>query len=181
MNISADPCLWNSQKREAIHFIQRGLGVAGTVTAAEIGIHNDVLDNFNAYTPAESLKEILVQQPSTHKLGVKGGKITEISVICAELDPRKGLQPHGEKTAADASAGRRSGGICAGLIALQGTEDRKNPLVRDSILKERKRPVVLVRCRRRACRSSGRVRNGFKALAEASRAGIADSFIAATF
>jgi len=129
---------WNSQKREAIHFIQRGLGVAGAVTAAEIRIRNDVLDNFNAYAPTESLKEIFVQQPSAHKLRVKRGNITEISVICAELDPRKGLQPHGEKTAADASAGRRRGGICAGLIALQGAEDRENPLIRDRISKNAK-------------------------------------------
>src|SRR6267378_6313977 len=155
MNISANSRSWNSQKRKAIHFIKRGLGVAGAAAAAEIRIHHNVLDNFYADATAESLKKIFVQQSGAHKLRVKRGNITEISVICAEFDPRKGLQPHGEKTATDVSAGRSRGGICAGLIALQSTEDGKNPLVGDRILKERKRPVILVRGRGRACRNGG--------------------------
>src|SRR6266852_2136286 len=171
----------NSQKCDAIHLIERGLGVARAAAAAEIGIQSNVFHDFNSDPTAESLKEILVQQSGAQKLRIERGNIAEIGVVCAKFDSGEGLYPDGQKTPADSGARSNRSRICAGLVGLQRMKDRKGALVGNGIFEKGKRPIILVSGLRSPCCRRRGIWNGFKALPEAGRAGIVDGVVITAF
>ena len=132
---------WQAPEGDAVHFVQRTLGVAGAAAAAEIRREPNLLPHLDAPARAESLEKIFVEQSGADQGRIKGRDVAKIVVVEIQLDSRMRIHAQGDEVAAQAGAGGRCGGVALGIVDLRRLVNRDVALVGKRIFEENEWPV----------------------------------------